>query len=111
MNHEGRVFGFGSVTEHLVQKAVAGAALLVKNTPLTQTGVHEQAEGEWKIAFLGEILYGLRLAFVFKHKIVFGQVADDRPILVAHRGKHVDYLDVDRDGWLLLLAPDRHPCR
>src|SRR5271157_535226 len=86
----------------VVEEAVAGDALLLDQTALARAGVHQQSQGEGHVSHLGEIVDGLRLAVLLQFEVVFGQVVDDLPVLVEHRGENVDDLDVRGEGWRLL---------
>jgi len=88
----------------LLQKPVAGIALVGENTPCAAAGIHQQTDGQGKVGFAGEVLDGLRAAILIQQEIVLFQVTDDLALLVADRGEHVHDLDTrgKRGG---LLAP------
>jgi hypothetical protein len=83
--------------QHFVQKAVAGGAFLVQNTPLAHARVHKQAEREREIRLSSKISDGSRTTIFLEGEVVLGQVADHLAVLVANRGQHVDRFDVDRN--------------
>ncbi len=91
-------------TQHLFKETVAGRTLFPDQPPLAPAGIHQQAERERQIAFLGEIRDDLRAAVLIQEKIVFGEVLHDLAVLVAHVGKQVDHLDAGGKGGLVLLG-------
>ena len=109
VNDEGLVLVFA---QHVIEKGVAGAALLVQNAPLAHARVHEQAERQGKIGFLREITDRLRMPVLFQDEIIFGQVADEASMFIAHRRQHAYHLHFDRNGRCLLapqsLIRERH---
>ena len=51
MDHEGFIL---VRAQHVVEEAVAGRALLVKNAPLAHAGIDQQAERQWKVGISRE---------------------------------------------------------
>ncbi len=103
MNHKSLVFIFA---QHVIEKGVARAALLVQNAPLAHARVHQKTKRQGKIGLLREISNRLRMAVLLHNEIIFVQVVDEMPVLIANRRKHAYHLHVHRDGRpLLLLAP------
>ena len=92
MNDEGLVAIF---TDHLIKKAVAGAALLIEDASLAQAGVDEQAQGQWKIGLATEVMNRLRAAILSQGEILFAQVVDDFSGFVADRGQDIDHIHLD----------------
>ena len=107
MNHESLVLIFA---QQMTDKSVAGVALLVQHASLAHAGVHQQAQSKRQIGILREIRDRLRVAVLLQHKIILGHIADQRAVLVAHRGKHGYQFHVHRNGRALLLAKQRCPC-
>src|SRR6267154_991123 len=68
MDEKGFVFVFA---EDVIEERAAGGAFLIKDAALAEAGVHEEAEGEREIGFLGEIGDGLRLAVLVEGEVVF----------------------------------------
>src|SRR6185312_13958181 len=88
--------------QHLVEKFVAGGALVVQHIALAKTGVHEQAEGERQVALLRKIMDGLWGAVIGEDEIVFGEILDQRAVFIAHGGKCIDDIYFYGDiGWLV----------
>ena len=81
-------------THQVVQEAIAGRALLLQHASLTHAGVNQQTKRERQVRIFGEVTDGLRMAVLLQLEVVLGQVVDDLAVLVAHRGQHVDHLDV-----------------
>ena len=69
---------------------MTGASLFIEQTHLAHAGVHQQAKRERQISVLGKVTDCLRTPVFFQQEIVFSQVMDDLPMLVTHRGQHVD---------------------
>ena len=103
MDDKSLVFVFA---QHLVEEALAGAALLIKNASLAQAGIDQQAERQREIGFFREVVDVLWMAVFFQDEIVFAEAVDNLSVLVAHRRQYVDHFDlnVQRTGGRLLLA-------
>jgi len=99
MDEEGFVFVFA---EDVIEERAAGGAFLIKDAALAEAGVHEEAEGEREIGFLGEIGDGLRLAVLVEGEVVFGEIADEVAVFVSDGGDEIDGGDVESDGSGLL---------
>ena len=95
LDDEGFVLVFA---QGVIEEGVAGVALLVQNAPLAQARVHQETQRQRKIGILREIADGLRVAILIQHEIVLGQVANEKPMLVAHGGEHAYHFDVHGDG-------------
>ena len=78
MNYERHIL---ALAQHLVQKAIAGMALLFQHAPLAHARIHQKAKGKGQIRIMGEVADCLRTPIFFQHKIVFCQIADDLPRL------------------------------
>jgi hypothetical protein len=98
MDEEGFVFVFA---EDVIEERAAGRAFLIKDAALAEAGVHEEAEGEREIGFLGEIGDGLRLAVLIEGEVVFGEIADEVAMFVSDGGDEIDGGDVEGDRGLL----------
>jgi hypothetical protein len=83
---------------HLIQKAMAGAALLVENAALAHAGVDEETKGQRKVGIASEVVNGLRSTILAESEIIFGKVVDDFAVLIADSGEHIDDFDLDGDG-------------
>ena len=94
MDEEGLVFVFA---EDVIEKRAAGGAFLIEDAALAEAGVHEEAEGEREIRFLGEIGDGLRLAVLIEGEVVFGEIADEVAVFVSDGGDVIDGGDVEGD--------------
>src|ERR1035437_4867439 len=82
----------------------AGRPFFFDQAALAPAGIHQQAERQRQVAFLGEIANDLRAAVLVQQKIVLGEVLDNRARLVAHVGIQVDYFDAaGKRGFVLLL--------
>jgi hypothetical protein len=92
-DEEGFVFGGEDVFEEL------GAGLLLEgeDVALAAAGVEEDADGEWKIFFLGEVL-GLLRSLVFEDAAVVFMEVGDEAALVADGEVDVDEVDLDLEG-------------
>ena len=94
MNHEGLVL---ILAQHVVQKTVAGGALLVEDATLAPARVHQQAERQRQVGLPGEIGDRLEVPVFLQLEVILAQVGDDLAVLVAHGREHVDDLDLDAD--------------
>ena len=108
VNHERLVLVFA---KHVIEESVAGVALLVEDAALAHAGIHQQAQGERKIGVRREIGNCLRMAVLLQREIIFGEVANQSAMFIAHRGEHRHQLDVHGDGGALLLAEQRRSCQ
>ena len=99
VDDEGLVF---ILAEQVIEEGMAGGDFLAKDAALAEAGVYEQAEGEGKIGFAGEIGDGLGLAVLVELKIVFGEVVDEGAVFIADGGEEIDGADIDGDGSGLL---------
>ena len=101
IHDECQVFLFA---QQSIQKAVAGAALLIQNAPLTQAGIDKQSQAQRQIGFFGEVVDGLRAAVFRQSEGVLVQVRDDLAVLVADGGDNVHGLHINVDFWWLLAV-------
>ena len=64
--------GVAVLANHLVEKAIAGAALGRQQATLTLAHVHQQAEAQWQIGLCREIADGLGAAVFGEGEVVLG---------------------------------------
>jgi hypothetical protein len=107
VNHESLVLIFA---QQVIEESVAGVALLVQDAALAHAGIHQQPQSKRKVGIRREVTDCLRMAVLLQRKIIFGQVADQRAMFIAHRGKHGHHLHIHRNGRTLLLAQQRRSC-
>jgi len=86
------------LADHLIQKAVAGAAFLIEYAALAQAGVNQEAKRQGKIRLTGEVADGLRAAIFAENEVLFIQIIDDFAAFVADGGEHIDDFDIDGNG-------------
>ena len=70
-----------------------------EHAQLAIAGIDENAEGQRQIGFGLEIFDGLGLAVLGDVKVVFGEVGDQRAMLVFDVEEELDDLDVDLEGF------------
>jgi len=98
MDDEGFVLIFA---QKVIEEGTARGDFLIEDAALAAAGVHEEAEGERKIGFAGEVGDGLGFAVLVEGEIVLGEIVDEGAVFVADGGEEVYGADVDGDGSLL----------
>ena len=86
------------LAHQVLQKGIAGDALLLQHASLTHAGVDQQTEREREIGLFGEVANRLRAAVFLKLEVVFAKVVHDLAVFVSDRRQHIHYLDVGRKG-------------
>jgi len=99
MDDEGFVLVFA---QNVIEEGMAGREFLIEDAALAQAGVHEEAEGEREIGFLGKVGDGLWLVVLGEGEVVLGESVDEVSVLVADGGEEIYGADVDGDGCGLL---------
>lgn len=94
MNDEGPVAIFA---DHLIEKTVAGAALLIKHAGLAPAGVHKKTKCQWQIRLATEVMDGLNASVLSQSEVVLGQIVNDFAVLVPDCGQDIHYIDLDGD--------------
>ena len=100
--------------QHLIEKALAGGALIVQHVALAGAGI-QQPERQRQIGLPCEVANHLRVALFVQHELLLVQVLDDLALLVAHGGENVHHFYFARicrrrlygrarRGWRLLPA-------
>jgi hypothetical protein len=94
LDDAGLIAGSG---EHLFEKSSAGGSLLVEDTALTEAGIDQQAESEGEIGVLVEVADVLGVAVYLKNEVVFSEVLDEGPFLIADDDGEIDEAGIDRE--------------
>jgi hypothetical protein len=97
--------------QHLFKKLMAGRSLRRNHAPLTHAGIHQKSQCKRQVTLLREVLDHLRSPVFHQREVVFRQIFDNLPFLVAHRGKDVHYFHARRKGRLLLVLCWEAGCR
>src|SRR6516225_9984308 len=83
--------------KQVVKEAVAGGALPIKNTTLTEAGVHQEAYAEGEVSFAYEVVDNLGAAIFAKREVVFAKMRDDFAMFVADSSQDRDGFNFDGD--------------
>ena len=75
--------------EHVIEKGIAGSALVAQHRALAHTGINEKSESKRQVRILRKILNCLGVAVFKQNEIIFGQIADDRAMPVPHSRGHI----------------------
>ena len=90
--------GFVFVGENLAEECAADFLLHVEHSELAAGGINEDAEGQRQIRFGGEVFDGLRLAVFEDLEVIFGEVGNERAVLVFDVEEESDHVDADFEG-------------
>jgi hypothetical protein len=80
--------------QDLIEKAGARIPFLADEAPLAPAGIHEQSQRQWQIALLREVPDRLGTPVLVQQKLLFGQIAHDFALLIAHVREDVHHFDV-----------------
>jgi hypothetical protein len=89
------------------EEGFAGYSLLRKEFALAAAGIDHEADGEWKVFVLGEVVDGLGFAVVGQSEVVFGEMVDEFAGVIVHQGVDGDDANIDREsgcGWFGFLG-------
>ena len=92
MDDEGFVLVFAKDS---TEECIAGLTLIIEHPTLAQTRIHQQTQSEREVSFTGKITNVLRVAVFFQYEIVFGEVAFDFAMFVAHGYRHIHHFYFD----------------
>ena len=91
------------IGKNLLQEGSADLFLHVQHVFLASAGVDHDTQGEGQVRLCREVLDGLRFAVFVNLEIVFGEVGDQRAMLIFDIEEKLDHVDVDFEGLGRLL--------
>ena len=83
------------IAQDLVEKFPANFLLHVEHAHLAAAGIDQNAQGQGKIGFSGEVLDGLRLAVLEDFKVILREIGNQGALLVLDVEEELDHVHVD----------------